>query len=116
MAVTFIPQIEHESTLIQEQAYEIYARKRLMLEAVIERLIYLLDQIDGDADFEIDESDFEDCGDFEPTLGWANYINQDCNSFQSMPPYRLMYSQSPNMLITRFFEIPALCRYKGIFL
>lgn len=63
--------------------------KRELLEALIERLVDLLDCIDGDADFEADfdneddgcgeEADFDDeddgCG--EPLLSWSETINQE---------------------------------------
>ncbi|WP_182419792.1 hypothetical protein [Bartonella sp. HY038] len=116
MAVTSIPQLTDESVLAQKLAYEIYHKKRLLVEAIIENLINLLDQIDGDADFEPDESDFEEDGDFEPKYGWSSYFNQDCKSFHKGEPYRLVNDKHPATAMRSLFEIPAMDRYKGIYI
>lgn len=47
---------------------------RQVVENEIDRLIMLLDALDGDADFEPD-SDAEEGGDAEPSLGWCDGPN-----------------------------------------
>jgi hypothetical protein len=48
---------------------------RLRIEATIEQLVALLDEIDGDADFEPHVDD-ENGGDDEPSLGSPNNLHQ----------------------------------------
>ncbi|MBL8570940.1 MAG: hypothetical protein JNK84_17865 [Phreatobacter sp.] len=53
---------------------------RRQAEDAIDRLLALLDAIDGDTDLEDDE--LEDGGDREPSLGWRDYpIYQSGNMF-----------------------------------
>ena len=61
---------------IEAEAAQNLSIKRELLEALIERLVGLLDCIDGDADFEAD-FDNEDDGCGEPLLSWPETINQE---------------------------------------
>ena len=71
---------------IEAEAVQNLFIKRELLEALIERLVGLLDCIDGDADFEADFDDEDDgCG--EPLLSWPETINQEfpIHTFKDVP-------------------------------
>src|SRR4051812_38897129 len=63
--------------LAEEHAHEraVLANLRTRLETELERMIELLDQLDGDPDLEPD-TDAEPDEDGEPTLGWQNTPSQ----------------------------------------
>jgi hypothetical protein len=50
---------------------------RTLIEDAIESMMLLLDEIDGDADFEA-EPDEEEGGDLEPSLGSCGGVDQSC--------------------------------------